>query len=1043
MKLSVIVPVLNSMGNLPKLFDSILMQSEQDIEIICVDMGSDDGSDKLIEEYDGGTGGRVRLVRLETTEQIDSELLKNMALNEGIRQAKGEYLHFLKTRDEVLPHAYEVILDKAKRGDYDCLRFRGYLYDTVSGDIMAMPEFSLDDTPEGMFRRVYDFSAKSPRFMRIPEESVLIIKRSFLIENQIFFDETITAGFRMFLTRLILTAKRFSACRDRVVLSGLVREYSFYNGNIATLSNMLKTLDLIDKELEKYPELTKEVRIKILINEFEGVCNYFQKAVKNLENRELFLSVIYKYIDGKDPALHRYYSDRLKEAIRTVDNNYGGQNIRKANIFGEPYPRPKVSVIIPIYNQERYLNQALDTLGAQSLKQIEIIAVNDGSTDISGAILNEYAALDKRIRVIDKENTGYGHSVNVGMDAAKGEYIGILEPDDFVPTNMYEDLYIAATGYGAQIVRSDFYWYKELSDGSHKKRYKRLTGEENLYNRVLNPRKEPGAFDVVMNTWTGIYQREFLNKYRLRHNESPGAAYQDNGFFFTAMCKTDSVLMLNRPYYFHRLDVSSLSVATDDEKMYCVTNEFRHVKEWMEKNPDTLMFKSQYEALRFRNFIYTYRRTSDAMRPEYLRHIRNEFKAPLSDGLLTPANLPGWQYKTLEEIVRDPEGYFDKIRVSVCMTYKDDKDRIEDFVKSSIGPNVMRMELLCINIGSTDGTASILRQMAQKDDRIKLIDGVYSNAAAGFNVAITSARGQYLVPISMEFEYEPDYILSLTSRAYERDADVCCASGKGRSSVGSVPHEGALYGIGGDLFPVKDVFSHEDLIEDGIRAVGLCFFDKAFSMRFIEEKNLKMRLTLKYFTQDFTARALKSSDAITVRSSVRLSYPDMVDSFFDPDVFLDEMYEALEIIHADKRTKKNFANYALYRIGIGLLLCDTDFNKLYDDIRFQRLAVYGIDDLEEDEIIDRSFIETWNYIKGYGPEEYLDRIRRNYFMSMITIRSGSSRAENAQTAQKRLRERIREVKRLEKKTENVISGMENSRTWKMMEPLRKLKKKFK
>lgn len=92
---------------------------------------------------------------------------------------------------------------------------------------------------------------------------------------------------------------------------------------------------------------------------------------------------------------------------------------------------PKVSIVVPVYNVEKYLRECLDSLLAQKLKDIEIIVVNDGSTDSSADIAAEYAARDSRVRLISKENEGYGKTMNRGFSEARGEYVGIVESDDF------------------------------------------------------------------------------------------------------------------------------------------------------------------------------------------------------------------------------------------------------------------------------------------------------------------------------------------------------------------------------------------------------------------------------------------------------------------------------------------------------------------------------------------------------------------------------------------------------------------------------------
>ena len=108
---------------------------------------------------------------------------------------------------------------------------------------------------------------------------------------------------------------------------------------------------------------------------------------------------------------------------------------------------PKVSVIVPTYNVSQYLDECMTSLINQTLEDMEFICVNDGSTDHSLEILQTYAAADQRVKIIDKPHGGYGKAMNVGLDNCTGEYIGILEPDDYVKTSMYGDLYELAEKY--------------------------------------------------------------------------------------------------------------------------------------------------------------------------------------------------------------------------------------------------------------------------------------------------------------------------------------------------------------------------------------------------------------------------------------------------------------------------------------------------------------------------------------------------------------------------------------------------------------------
>lgn len=117
--------------------------------------------------------------------------------------------------------------------------------------------------------------------------------------------------------------------------------------------------------------------------------------------------------------------------------------------------KPKVSIIMPIYNVEKYLQQSLLSVCNQSLKEIEIVCINDGSNDSSLKILNYFAQKDSRIKVISTNNSGYGHAMNIGIEMSSGEYVGIVEPDDYVNRYMFEYLYDAAKLNGVDIVKSD------------------------------------------------------------------------------------------------------------------------------------------------------------------------------------------------------------------------------------------------------------------------------------------------------------------------------------------------------------------------------------------------------------------------------------------------------------------------------------------------------------------------------------------------------------------------------------------------------------
>lgn len=315
-------------------------------------------------------------------------------------------------------------------------------------------------------------------------------------------------------------------------------------------------------------------------------------------------------------------SKMYEKAVIATRNKVKIHNLINFDI--EPIEPVKVSIVIPVCNVETYLRECLDSAVNQTLKEIEIICVNDGSTDGSLAILMEYAAKDSRVKIIDKDNAGYGHAMNIGMDMASGQYIGILESDDFADLHMYGDLYAIAKVNQVDFIKADFNRFV-VENGKFKNTYNAVAARaRDLYNKPVNPREDKRVFALVMQTWSGIYCRSYLVENGIRHNESPGASYQDNGFWFQSLIFAKSVMFYDRPYYMNRRDNPNSSVH-NKSKVYCMNQEYEYIRGILENNPDLYReFFFQYSYKKFINYIFTYNRIGDEFKWEYLHNFHTE-----------------------------------------------------------------------------------------------------------------------------------------------------------------------------------------------------------------------------------------------------------------------------------------------------------------------------------------------------------------------------------------------------------------------------------
>lgn len=283
---------------------------------------------------------------------------------------------------------------------------------------------------------------------------------------------------------------------------------------------------------------------------------------------------------------------------------------------------PKVSVIVPVYNVEAYLHRCLESILHQTLEDIEIICVDDGSTDNSGKILDGFAGRDRRVRALHRPNVGYGAAMNAGLDAAAGSYIGIVESDDCIAREMYETLYDAAAADDLDLVKSDAYYWIERAAYRRRIHYEWLHA---YYDRVLCDGDRNVFFDFYMNIWTGIYKKEFLTRYKIRFHESPGASYQDNGFWLQTFLYCRKAKWLSRAFYLYRQDNPAASVRSMD-KVMAMTNEYEFLAHTLcgRKDYGFLSYCYYYKLLRHRGTLL---RIGDDCKRSFCEQIRKDYAA--------------------------------------------------------------------------------------------------------------------------------------------------------------------------------------------------------------------------------------------------------------------------------------------------------------------------------------------------------------------------------------------------------------------------------
>ena len=289
---------------------------------------------------------------------------------------------------------------------------------------------------------------------------------------------------------------------------------------------------------------------------------------------------------------------------------------------------PKVSVIVPVYNVEAYLRQCLESLINQTLQEIEFICINDGSNDSSLEILYEFKKKDKRIRVVDKKNTGYGDTVNIGINMAAGEYIGILESDDFATLNMYKILYEKAIEYDADLVKGNYYCYY----GEETKKITWNYLDWLPYNKLLTSQERNILIFSEPAIWAAIYKKSFLKRNKILFLTTPGASYQDLSFAYKTAFVAEKVICLKDPLLYYRKDNENSSVK-DEKKIFCVCDEFEEILTFImqRKGMDKL---AVYSKAMYYRYKWNIERLKIESRPKFLLRMYCQFRKACFSGWL-------------------------------------------------------------------------------------------------------------------------------------------------------------------------------------------------------------------------------------------------------------------------------------------------------------------------------------------------------------------------------------------------------------------------
>lgn len=345
--------------------------------------------------------------------------------------------------------------------------------------------------------------------------------------------------------------------------------------------------------------------------------------------------------------------------------------------------KPKVSIVMTVHNAEAFLEECVNSVLGQSYREIELLCIDGGSTDRSSDILKSFD--DHRLMIINDKNTSYGHKVNRGISEANGEYIAIIESDDYYHKDMIRNLIVKAEEFHPDVIDGDiyaFFDYKGMRTG-----FVRIKGYSGKTSGWIKESKEQYAFAHGA-ICTALYRREFILNNSIKCNESPGASYQDQGFSFLVDLCAEKIYHVNVPVYCYRLDNDNSSMV-DDRKIFEIVYEMRFIEDELRKRKvlDDVVWREYYR-LKYDSIWWKMDQLSPSSRELLKPVFINEIVKDNNSGVFSKGMLPQQDIDKLWKYVEKPEAYNEKQRgIQDAERYTAILDKIYDDIRRK--PNVI------------------------------------------------------------------------------------------------------------------------------------------------------------------------------------------------------------------------------------------------------------------------------------------------------------------------------------------------------------------
>ena len=802
--ISVIMPSFNVGDYIEECIKSVVNQSLHDLEIICIDAGSTDGTLEILEKY-AKADLRVRLISSDKKSY-------GYQVNLGLNEAKGEYIAIVETDDFIKEDMFETLYNLSEDSKIDIIKGNFFHFhdsdiqnpilkkDTFKSSILRTESFKLEEEVrflEGhpsIWAGIYNRSFLEKFNIRFKEEpgggwvdnpffyETAICARSIKYTDEAFYyyRESNPNSSSNSLNDYTIPMKRVldmfeilekHDCKNEGIL------VSFYNRLFRYIEIILENNNNTDKDLtydacfyihevvKKLDENIVKTKMKfnfqklyykyvspLFMSRFEGKLNIsdedYDKLVEEnefLHSQLTFFRTQYNEVNYEKNQLEKQLNskERMKKHEDLIEPKYINLVPEEDKISGfdlkmddseSDSKNYKISVIMPVYNGEKFLKRSVESILKQTLDDIEIVFINDGSTDNSLEILKDFKNKYDFVTVLTQNNLGSGKARNYGIKEAKGEYIAFLDADDFFMDNdALEKMYDVASKNDANMVTANI-THDVDKEGDFKP-----FGPFHYYksNDVILPE----AYGIPWSFYKNIFKKDFLVSNEIFFPDLLRG--QDPVFLAEVLVKVDKIFAVATDLYAYVYN-SDVAKASNYRKLYDQLLHYKMVFDYFEDSRFSRRQREYFHKIFL--FIGRLDLENSKMALDCVRDIFKDHPSFLK-------RLENHLYLKYNELDEFKEHLKYNPIISVIIPFSDDDATILKSVNSVLNQSIKDIEILLINMDSSDDSLYLMENLSYNDSRIKILYSDCRDKGYANNLGLKEANGEYV------YFFKPNAIL--------------------------------------------------------------------------------------------------------------------------------------------------------------------------------------------------------------------------------------------------------------------------------------------